>query len=75
MLVCDLDFVLVVPVAEWLPHIDRFSISKPGTSGQARQPHIYWRDKEYRLKERIRDPHPFDISVRHLVDRFDLLSR
>lgn len=75
VLVCDLDFALVVPASEWLPHIDLFSTSRAGTPGQARQPHIYWRDREYRLKERLRDPHPLDLNVHHLVNRFDLLAR
>ncbi len=71
VLVCDLDFVVVVPVAQWLPHMDRFSISKPGTSTQARQPHIYWRDGVYELREAVRD-NALVLDVRPWLNRFEL---
>lgn len=74
VLVCDLDFVLVIPVSEWLPHMERFSASGRGTPSQARQPHIYWRDDVYELREKIRETYPLGLNVRRWLNRFDLLT-
>ena len=72
VLVCDLDFVLVVPVSEWLPHMEHFSISDPGP-GQSRQPHIYWRGSTYELREASRSV-PLTLDVRPWVDNLSVLS-
>ncbi len=73
VLVCEFDFVLVVPVVEWLPHFDRFSVSSPGTSQQARQPHIYWRGTSYELREASTSV-SLTLDVRRWVDNFALLG-
>jgi hypothetical protein len=70
VLACDLDFALVVPVREWVPHRDRFSVSMRGTPQQARQPHIYWEGTSYELREAT-----LTLDVRPWIDRFDLLAR
>lgn len=73
VLVCDLDFVLIVPVRDWLPYMSRFSISHPGTDRQARQPHIYWRDDRYELREAVRD-NPLVLDCNRWVNKFELLT-
>lgn len=74
VLVCHFDFVLVVPVSEWVPHMDRFSISNSGTPEQARQPHIYWRGSSYELREASRGV-SLKLDVRPWVNNFSLLTQ
>ncbi len=73
VLVCEFDFVLVVPVVEWLPYFDRFSVSSPGTPEQARQPHIYWKGTTYELREASRSV-SLTLDVGRWVDNFALLA-
>lgn len=72
VLVCGFDFVLVVPVSAWLPYMDRFSVSNAGPE-QARQPHIYWRNGTYELREASRTD-PLVLDVRPWVDNFAQLA-
>lgn len=71
VLVCDRDLVLVVPVDEWLPHIDHFSVSKAGTANQSRQPHIIW-DPSTDVAV-LREGH-LTLGVNQWRGRFDLLA-
>lgn len=69
-LVCDRDFVLIVPVDDWLPHIEHFSVAKAGTPAQARQPHIVW-DSIANSGELVEGELRLDIAP--WQDRLDLL--
>ncbi len=72
VLACDLDFVLVVPVTAWLPHMDKFSISHPNSPEQNRQPHIYWMNDVYELREGTRGD-ALVLNVHQWVNNFNLL--
>lgn len=74
VLVCGIEFILVVPTNEWIPYQDRLPVSAPGTPRQSRQPHIHWRDEECLLREGRRGLNPLTLDVSQFVGAYHLLA-
>lgn len=67
--VCAHDFVVVVPVRDWLPYHDTICLSGGDGPNPARQPHLYWGDGRYELREG-----DLAVDLTPWVNRFDLLT-